>query len=78
MSPYATPIIVVHSKSKPGASLADTKRLVIDYQDLNKPIPRVQMTQVKSKGNLALIKRTKIDHILSKLKGARYFSILDI
>ena len=55
-SPYAVPIIVVPRKSKPGAPLAETKRLVIDYQELNKQIPRVQMTQAKSKGTLALMK----------------------
>ena len=31
MSPYATPVIVVLRKCKPGASLGETKRLVIDY-----------------------------------------------
>ena len=31
MSPYAAPIIVDPRKSKPGVSLAETKRLVIDY-----------------------------------------------
>ena len=36
------------------------------------------MTQAKSKGSLAVIQTAKIDHILSKLKGANYFSILGI
>ena len=31
MSLYATPIIVAPRKSKPGAPLAETMRLVIDY-----------------------------------------------
>ena len=31
MGPYATPVIVVSRKSKLGAPLAETKRLVIDY-----------------------------------------------
>ena len=44
VSPYVTPIIVVPVKSKPGVPLAETKRLVIDYQELNKQIPRVQTT----------------------------------
>ena len=33
---------------------------------------------MKSKGSLAQIKTAKIDYIWSKLKGAKYFSILDI
>ena len=33
---------------------------------------------MKLKGNLALIKTAKLDHIWSKLKGAKYFTILDI
>ena len=78
MSPYAAPIIVVPRKSKPGAPLTETKRLVLDYHKLNKQIPKVQTTQAKSKGSLALIETTKIDLIWSKLKGAKYFSILDI
>ena len=36
------------------------------------------MTQAKSKGSLALVETKKIDHIWSKLKGAQYFTILDI
>ena len=45
MSPYATPIIVIARKSKPGASPAETKRLLIDYCELNKQIPKLQTTQ---------------------------------
>ena len=41
MSPYAAPIIEVPKKSKPGAPLAETKRLVIDYHELNKQICKV-------------------------------------
>ena len=44
MSPYAAPLIVVSRKSKPGAPLAETKRLVIDCRELNKQIPKVQTT----------------------------------
>ena len=78
MSPYVAPIIVIPRKSKPEAPLVETKRLVIDYHELNKQIPKVQTTQAKSKGSLALIETAKIDHIWSKLNGAKYFSILDI
>ena len=59
MSPYATPIIVVPRKSKPGSPLPETKRLVIDYHKLNKQIPKVQTTQAKSKGSLVRIDTAK-------------------
>ena len=55
MSPYASPIIAVPRKSKQEAAPAETKRLVIDYHELNQPIPKVQTTQAKSKCSLALI-----------------------
>ena len=78
ISPYAAPIIVVPREGKPGAPLAETKRLVIDYCELNKQIPKVQTTKGKSKGSLALIETAKIDHIWSKLKGTNYLFIMDI
>ena len=77
VNPYATPIIVVPRKGKPGTPLAETKALVIDYQELNKQISKVQTMQVKLKGSLALIETAKIDLIWSKWKGANYFTIID-
>ena len=44
MSPYAAPITVVPRKCKPGALLAETKRLSIDYRELNRKIPKVNTT----------------------------------
>ena len=65
-------------KSKAGTILAETKKLVIDYRELNKQIPKVQMTQAKSKGSLGLIETANIDYVWCKLWGAKYFMILDI
>ena len=45
MNSYAPSIIVVPRKSKPGAPLAETKRLVIDYCESIKHIPKVQTTR---------------------------------
>ena len=45
---------------------------------LNKQLPEVQTVQAKPKGTIALIETAKIDHIWARLKGARYFSSLDI
>ena len=78
MSPCVAHIIVIPRKSKPGALLTETKRLVIDCRELNNQIPKVQTTQTKSKGSLALIETTKIGHIWLKLRGTKYFSILDV
>ena len=66
MSQYAAPVIVVLRKCKPDAPLAETKRVVTDYWELNKQIPQVEMRQAKLKGSLALIKMAKMNHILSR------------
>ena len=60
------------------ATLTETKRLVIDYRRLNEQIPKVQTQQAKSKGALALIQTANIDHLFSRLEGARFFSTIDI
>ena len=54
------------------------KKLVIDYRELNKQLPKVQTVQAKAKGTIALVETAKIDHIWAKLKIARYFQSLDI
>ena len=59
MSPDATPVIVVTRKWKSGTPLSEMKWLVIDYQELNKQIPKVQMTQIILKGGLALYEMEK-------------------
>ena len=65
MNLYAAPILIVCRKSKSGAPLAETERLIIDYHELHKQISKVQTTQAKSEGSLALIETAKIDHIWS-------------
>ena len=78
LSPYAAPIMVVSCKAPAGSSLTEITRLVINYQDLNKQLPKVQMVQVKAKGTITLLEMAKTDHIWAKLEGAQYFSSLDI
>ena len=72
LSPYAPPIMVVPYKAPAGISLSETKRLVIDYQECNKQLPKMQMVQAKAKSAIMLIKTAKIDHIWVKLKGVQY------
>ena len=62
--------MVVPCKAPAGSSLTQVKRLVIDYQELNKQLPKVQMVQAKAKGTIALIETAKLDPIWAKLKGA--------
>ena len=78
LSPYAALILVALHKTPPGSSPTKTKRLVIDYHELNKQLPKVQTAQAKSKGSIVLIKTAKIDHIWATIAGAKYFSSLDI
>ena len=59
MSPYTTPVIIIPRKCIPGAALAETKRVDIDYQELNRQIPKVEAIQAKLKGCLALTKNSK-------------------
>ena len=47
LSPYAAPIIFVPHKAPPGSSLTEANRLVIDYCELNKQLPKVQTVQAK-------------------------------
>ena len=48
LSPYAALIIVVPNKAPPGSPLTETKGWVLDYHELNKQLPKVQMVHAKS------------------------------
>ena len=63
LSSNAAPIMVVPQKAPAGSSLTEMKRLVINYRELHKHLPEVQMVQAKVKGTIALIETAKIDHI---------------
>ena len=47
LRPYAAPIMVMPHKAPAGSSLTETKRLVINYQELNKQLPKVQTFKQK-------------------------------
>ena len=78
MSPYAVPIIVVNQKCKLGAPLKEQKCLVIDYRKLNQQLIMAESAQNKSKGLLALIPTSKIEHIWYKLRKAKYLLTIDL
>ena len=75
--PYASPIVVVPKKAPPGAPENEQKRLVIDYQKLNKQLPFVQKADSNAKGVISLIPLPKIDELFARLEGAKVFSTID-
>ena len=75
MSPWANSIVVVPKKSQPGEP--PKKRLCIDYRKINDLHQKV-ITEGKSKGCLSLILLPKIDKMYAKLKGAKFFSTIDL
>ena len=75
MSPWASPIVVVPKKSQPGEP--PKKRLCTDFRQINDLQQKV-ITEGKSKGCLSLIPLPKIDEMYAKLKGAKFFSTIDL
>ena len=75
MSPWASPIVVVPKKSQPGKP--PKKRLCINFRKINDLQQKV-ITEGKSKGCLSLIPLPKIDEMYAKLKGAKFFSTIDL
>ena len=75
MSPWASPIVVVPKKSQPGEP--PKKRLCIDFRKINDLQQKV-ITEGKSKGCLSLIPLPKIDKMYATLKGAKFFSTIDL
>ena len=75
MSPWASPIVVVPKKSQPGEP--PKKKLCINFRKINDLQQKV-ITEGKSEGCLSLIPLPKIDEMYAKLKGAKFFSTIDL
>ena len=75
MFPWASPIVIVPKKSQPGEP--PKKRLCIDFRKISYLQQKV-ITEGKSKGCLSLISLPKIDEMYAKLKGAKFFSTIDL
>ena len=75
MSPWASPIVIVPKKSQPGEP--PKKRLCINFRKINDLQQKV-ITEGKSEGCLSLIPLPKIDEMYAKLKGAKFFSTIDL
>ena len=75
MSPWASPIGIVPKKSQPGEP--PKKRLCINFRKINDLQQKV-ITEGKSKDCLSLIPLLKIDEMYTKVKGAKFFSTIDL
>ena len=75
LSPWASPVIVVPKKSAPDEP--PRRRLCVDYRKVNSLQQEIKRTD-KGTGCLSLYPLPKIDEMFAKLKGARFFSTIDL
>ena len=76
ISPWASPIVVVPKKSTPGEP--PHRRMCIDFRKLNDLQPEVCHADSQTGGNISLVPLPKIDEMYGRLKGAKYFTTLDL
>ena len=76
ISPWASPIVIVPKKSAPGEP--PRRRMCIDFRKLNDLQPKVHHADSETGGNISLVPLPKIDEMYGRLKGAKYFTTLDL
>ena len=76
ISPWASPIVVVPKNSTPGEP--PHRRMCIDFRKLNDLQPEVCCADSQTNGNISLVPLPKIDEMYGRLKGAKYFTTLDL
>ena len=76
ISLWASPIVVVPKKSAPGEP--PHRRMCIDFRKLNDLKPEVHHADSQTGGNISLVPLPKIDEMYGRLKGAKYFTTLDL
>ena len=76
VSPWTSLIVVVPKKSTPGEP--PKCQLCMDYQAINKLLPKVQKANSNAKGVLSLVPLPKIDEIYAHPQGAKRFTTLDM
>ena len=76
ISPWASPIVIVPKKSAP--SEPPCRRMFIDIRKLNDLQPEVRRADSETGGNISLVPLPKIDKMYGRLKGAKYFTTLDL
>ena len=75
LSPWASPVIVVPKKSAPDKP--PRRHLCVDYRKVNSLQQEIKRTD-RGTGCLSLYPLPKIDEMFAKLKGARFFSTIDL
>ena len=76
ISPWASLIVVVPKKSAAGEP--PHRRMCIDFRKLNDLQPEVCCADSQTGGNISLVPLPKLDEMYGKLKGAKYFTTLDL
>ena len=76
ISLWASPIVIVPKKSAPGKP--PHRRMCIVFRKLNDLQPEVHHADSETGGNISLVPLPKIDEMYGRLKGAKYFTTLDL
>ena len=76
ISPWASPIVIVPKKSAPGEP--PCRRMCIDFRQLNDLQTEVRHPDSQTGGNISLVPLPNIDKLYGRLKGAKYFTTLDL
>ena len=76
ISPWASPIVIVPKKCAPGKP--PHRRMCIDFRKLYDLQPEVHRADSQTGGNISLVPLPKIDEMYGRLKGAKYFTTLDL
>ena len=75
ISAWASPVIIVPKKSKPGEP--PKRRMCVDFRRLNGRLPEVE-NMTGGKGCISLVPLPKIDELYARLQGYKIFSTLDL
>ena len=67
---------IVPKKSAPGEP--PHRRMCIDFRKLSDLQPKVQCADSQTGGNISLVPLPKINEMYGRLKGAKYFTTLDL
>ena len=76
LSPWASPIVVVPKKSRPGEP--PRQRMCVDFRKINDLQPKVRRVDSATSGNISLVPLPKIDEMYAALHGAKIFTTLDL
>ena len=76
LSPWASPIVVVPKKSRPGEP--PRWRMCVDFRKINDLQPQVRRVDSATSGNISLVPLPKINEMYAVLHGAKIFTTLDL